>query len=403
MHPMFTKLPPELQLLLACCRTALPQSPLSSQQADAELQALVAQVDVDWQEFQRLVEQHGVQPLVYQSSRQALRGWIPADVGQTLSRSYAEGVQRAFHYTAEAVHLSKLFAQHQLTMVPLKGLVLSQRIFGNVGMRHSEDLDIWIDPNQFQQVEQILERAGYKRSYPAFQLSPKQQQVFLEIAHHCHYEHPERQVWIELHWRPYAEDLLPATYSAEMLRRTQPVHVGGHSFNCLADGDLLLYLCLHVAKHQWSRLKWLCDIAALLSTDLAIDWATWQQEIIALGMAHLVAQSLLLAQAFFAAPLPTQLNLLFQKIKSTDQVVADYALFLTTYDDKYMIGGELNLFKFKRAVSSLTLHQDFIRRCAEFRRLWLVVDDWQVVRLPDSLFGLYYVLRPFLWLWRYHV
>jgi hypothetical protein len=171
----------------------------------------------------------------------------------------------------------------------------------------------------------------------------------------------------------------------------------------LADGDLLLYLCLHVAKHQWSRLKWLCDIAALLSTDLAIDWATWQQEIIALGMAHLVAQSLLLAQAFFAAPLPTQLNLLFQKIKSTDQVVADYALFLTTYDDKYMIGGELNLFKFKRAVSSLTLHQDFIRRCAEFRRLWLVVDDWQVVRLPDSLFGLYYVLRPFLWLWRYHV
>jgi hypothetical protein len=36
-------------------------------------------------------------------------------------------------------------------------------------------------------------------------------------------------------------------------------------------------------------------------------------------------------------------------------------------------------------------------------KIMLLPEDWQELALPDSLFPLYGLLRPFLWLWRYHL
>jgi hypothetical protein len=50
----------------------------------------------------------------------------------------------------------------------------------------------------------------------------------------------------------------------DLLARAGRTVVGGCEVPCLSPEDSLLVLCLHAAKHLWTRLIWLTDIAETL-------------------------------------------------------------------------------------------------------------------------------------------
>ena len=46
----------------------------------------------------------------------------------------------------------------------------------------------------------------------------------------------------------------------------------GAPLRSLAGDPLLLYLCDHGTRHDWSRVKWLSDVAMLLAHPRQVPW-----------------------------------------------------------------------------------------------------------------------------------
>jgi hypothetical protein len=72
----------------------------------------------------------------------------------------------------------------------------------------------------------------------------------------------------------------------------------------LAPEDLLLILCVHGAKHYWSRLGWICDVAALLRASPQLGWKRVIEQACQLGGKRMLALGLYLAHELLGASLP---------------------------------------------------------------------------------------------------
>jgi hypothetical protein len=78
----------------------------------------------------------------------------------------------------------------------------------------------------------------------------------------------------------------------------------GTSFLNLKNGALLLFLCDRGAKHRWSRIKWLNDVAGLLAQERSFSW----ENILALAdrfdLSLALAQADMLVHWLYGVPLP---------------------------------------------------------------------------------------------------
>ena len=73
----------------------------------------------------------------------------------------------------------------------------------------------------------------------------------------------------------------------------------------LSPETLMLFLCVHGAKHLWSRLQWLGDVARLARKQP--DWACIWELANEAGCARPVLLGLLLAHELLEAPVPEEI------------------------------------------------------------------------------------------------
>ena len=68
--------------------------------------------------------------------------------------------------------------------------------------------------------------------------------------------------------------------------------------------DLLLILCMHGAKHMWSRLEWVCDVAELIRSEPGLDWDQVMDRAARLGSRRMLFLGINLAVDLLDAPVP---------------------------------------------------------------------------------------------------
>ena len=138
----------------------------------------------------------------------------------------------------------------------VKGPVLAQQIYGDVGARDSKDLDFLVDPDKIAAATATLEALGYSESViPDAASGP-------DVANK-HRTFTGHDTEIELHTRLLdVEALLPLSFEA-IWSRHETVMLGTVAVPALSIVDTMLYLCAHGAHHLWFRLKWLEDIARI--------------------------------------------------------------------------------------------------------------------------------------------
>ena len=86
--------------------------------------------------------------------------------------------------------------------------------------------------------------------------------------------------------------------------RLETVSLADTPVRTLAPEDLLLILCVHGAKHYWSRLGWICDIAALLHIPRRLKWELILAQARRLGGIRMLLLGILLAHELLGTPLP---------------------------------------------------------------------------------------------------
>jgi len=330
-----------------------------------------------------MAEYHGTLPLLAHNLLAHGRG-IPPEVERDLRASFAENVRRNLWFASELVRICRGFAARSIAAVPYKGPLLAESVYNDLALRRFSDLDFLVAPRDVQSAKQALADLEYQ---PSTALTQAAERMELKNGYELAFDGPAGKYLVELQWR-----ILPPFYAIDLrsdglIQRSTRVVVSGQVLPSLAPEDLLVVLCLHAAKHLWTRMIWLCDIAETIRSqkiDYQILWARAQT----LGVVRMLAVGFSLAKNVLGADLPEEAAEEIPKDRHVESLAREFAARLgrsAAYDFQ-------SSFYFRRI---LDLRE---RRTDQVRYLWRLMStpaasDVAAVRLPEKFSPLYRAVR----------
>jgi hypothetical protein len=341
---------------------------------------------LDWNEFLRLAERHGVLPLAARNLTElwGLSSEIPPEIKASLRSAYDVNLRRSLWFAAELARITAHFESKQLRALPYKGPVLAQSLYGDLGSRSFSDLDFLISPADFERAKQALAEIGYR---PATDLRPAVERLWLRTGYECSFDGAAGNNLVELQWA-----LLPRFYGVDLsvddlIARAGRTVVGGCEVPCLSAEDSLLVLCLHAAKHLWGRLIWLSDIAGMLQTQ-PISYALVASRARALGITRILGVSFWLAKNVLQVELPNPAEDMIAADRRIEALGGEFA--------QRLRGGAAYDFESTEYFRRILKLRE--RRRDRWRYLWRLIwtpgaGEVAAVRLPEALFPLYRIVR----------
>jgi hypothetical protein len=164
-------------------------------------------------------------------------------------------------------------------------------------LRQFGDLDILVRKPDVRRATALLQEQGYRWwDQRPLTLLPRYRRVNELLSADGH-------VLVELHWALTSWTFYFPLEPTRLWGRCTQVTLQGTLVRSLASEDLLLFLCVHGAKHHWQRLAWICDVAELLRT-VKIDWGRLLDQASRLGGRRMLGLGVWLAQTLLGAALP---------------------------------------------------------------------------------------------------
>jgi len=316
---------------------------------------------------------------------------VPEFVRQDLHRRASAIARTNLALLGESIRLDEAFRAAGIAAGFLKGPVLSLQLFGDVGRRHSRDLDLMVDPADLLAAFRLLERNGYRS---AAGLGADNVSDWSRRLNQWELRHDGNGTLVELHWRLCPNARMAAPLAASLT--WTPFDIGGGRMVSTLTGDALAaYLCLHGGLHAWSRLKWLADIDALMAGDAdgprrLLHYAD------SVGLGRPAGQALWLAAGLLDTPLDSETRQALTRDRAV-RSLGKVALGMM------VTGGaatELEDTTFGTAgvrLSHFALAPGFGHWRAQALAALASGDDLKHVRLPKWMAFAYPVLRPVLW------
>jgi hypothetical protein len=339
---------------------------------------------LEWESFLRLAEHHGVLALVAHNLKQSEVA-LPQEIAQSLDSAYSENLRRNLWFAAELERICEQLSKCEIHVIPYKGPVLAQSSYGDLGLRSFSDLDLLISPSEVEGAKRALAEIGY---FPSQALSPAFERLSLRFGYERAFDGTAAKNLIELQWSLlphfYAVDFAAANFRVEdLFAPAGRIRLGALTVPCLSAEDSLLALSLHAAKHLFSRLIWIADIAETLRSS-RIDFDVVVCRARAMGIERIIGVSLRLAHCLLGARLPAP------------------ALELISRDAQILrLGDEFTGRLARSAAYDLESREYFlkVRDLREhardrWRYLWRLIwtpgpGDFAAVKLPEALFPLY--------------
>ncbi len=207
-------------------------------------------IDMDWRKLLELASVHGVLLLVHRSFKEK-----NVEMPEFFNAAVQERRNVSQMYAAVLESLLKQFAERGIEVLPLKGPVLAEALYGDATMRSYSDLDLLVPRESFQRAEVLLLEMGF---------------VVRSGDEKYHRRFLREGVMVELHFGFGSPPFFPAgsfPFDASVVWARAGIETfQGLPIRVMSDDDLVLFLCLHGLQHGFSRLIWIMDIARALAT-----------------------------------------------------------------------------------------------------------------------------------------
>ena len=384
--------PDEVKLLVSCLRLGFPSEGDGSQEPVQLL--LSVNRSIDWEKFLYLAARHRVVPWIHKASKRLRESGAPEEVMTRLAQATRDNARRMLNLMGELIRILDHFESAGIPALQLKGPVLAQCLYGNLQLRQVRDLDILVDPADVDRALAVLIRVGYSfvDNTGLFTLSSKKRWLYKRHRNQCELIHDQREINVEIHWS-LSLRLYPV--NLRMLQGTiERVNLADRRIPFLHRDQLVLFLAVHGAQHAWRRLIWLVDFAHLvrLYSEEGMD-ARWE-DAARVDVHRCLAQGVVTSNLLFGTRIPSAITevlerraaIFFLTCHAFDQIRAEKE-FLTAA-----------LEKVRDYAYTLRLRRSIRCKIRTARTLLHNTDDLLEVWVPDFLTGLYYFLRPLLFL-----
>ncbi len=171
----------------------------------------------------------------------------------------------ALDRVAEFLRLTDALVAARTAFIPLKGPLLSERLYGDPTVRFSHDLDILVKTDDIENAARVFTASGYAQMPPPIPEDLRRREKLIKYSHHISFIHPDIGQIVELHWRIMNRPWIGFTDIDTLLSENlSEYEFAGRKFTTLSVELELLYLIIHGGAHHWGRLKWLADIHRLI-------------------------------------------------------------------------------------------------------------------------------------------
>jgi hypothetical protein len=371
-----TSVAPAWELLLAASSASPEGSAL-----DRVRHLLV--MPVDWGMVLRLAENHGTSSLLYQNLLR-LADMVPSPVLASLRQRYEGNVYKSLFLTRELIRIVDRLEGLGIDALPYKGVVMSEVYYGDMALRQSGDMDLFVLKRDVGRIKSALRDLEYTTRLV---IPDEVLEDYIAAGYEWTFDSPAGPNLLELQWA-----LQPRFYAVDfdmegLFERAVKVTLAGRVVKTPAPEDLLLVLSVHAAKHVWGRLIWLCDIAQILKRE-NLDWDRVQVRTREIGIERILRVTLLLANRLLGTEIPAAIESAVLSDQAARGLADEIAAALAagvSYDT-----GRTSYFRLM-----MRLRERRADRVRFLARLAFTPGpgEWEAVRLPGALLPLYRVVR----------
>ncbi|GMN03944.1 nucleotidyltransferase family protein [Erythrobacter sp. MTPC3] len=292
--------------------------------------------------------------------------------------------------------LHALLRDHGTDNLILKGLPLTHELYGSLGIKRSGDIDFLVDEKDAWPAIQTLSRIGFQPVVGDGSLSPRQAAVM--VRHYKEVTLRNRAgIVVDLHWKLVDGNVMFAQLDAFANARRVTIDNLGE-IHVLGEADGFAYLCAHGAMSDWSRLKWLCDVNAMLAGRSEAEIIALYNHAETLGAGVSTLQALGLRRLIWDRAMPAVLQ-----DKVDDIAYADFLSFpIDRMIEPYRLKSPVKVLDriIRQARVRGALYNDKVKAAAEMRHHLRALPDVLAAPLPRALDWLYIPLRPVMWIGR---
>lgn len=198
--------------------------------------------------------------------------------------------------------LSKL-SHKNMSVVLLKGIVLLQQIYEDIGLRKMTDVDLWLQEKDYRDVTDTLSSLGYVRD-PVHPDTFRRGRTTFDLRFHL----------LEAE-RIRSRKFIIKRHQDHIFKETVTIDFEDEKALCLNRYDQLIYLSLHALKHNLERLIWLMDIKRLIDGWRPSDWNALMDRAIYLGQEKSLSYVFFLLREIFHVHLPPDARRVFERYK----------------------------------------------------------------------------------------
>lgn len=338
---------------------------------------------VRWNILFDLADQHGVQSLLCRALSQ-VEDAIPTAEQRLTRQLYQTNLHKNMFLARELIRIVEHLSHSGIEVMPYKGVALAEIAYGDIALRKAGDIDLLIRPSDFPRVRDAVAALGY---VPQIKFPAAQERAYVKAGYECAFDAAAGRNLLEVQWaiapRFYAVDFDQDT----LFQRSVSVTIAGHVMKSPCMEDLFMILALHAAKHVWGRLLWLCDLARMSRLPM-LDWSRIATQARNLGITRVLRVSLLLANQLFNMEIPEAAEAVIPPDPTAAMLAAEIQKNLVS-NQKFAVESR-SYFRLM-----LQLRENRADQIRFLSRLLFTPGpgEWEMVRLPRSLFPLYRLVR----------
>ena len=250
----------------------------------------------DYDRFFNLAQKNGVIPLIYYYLQK--NNLSPTGFLEKLRPVYLQTVALNLEKSQELIRVIQVLTDVGIEVIPLKGPVAAENIFGAIGLYPFSDIDVLVRAEDLPKADGILR---YKAGYKALK------EISSEVlrSDHYHYVYQNEKQSLEVHW-----NLVKRYYRIPEEFWWQGTSAGdfqGTAIIELENEKYLLYLIFRLFDHQFLPLRFLVLTAEFIkSRQDTINWQRLLDYAVKYRMKRLVWFVLKLVNDLLGVSIPDQ-------------------------------------------------------------------------------------------------